>query len=236
MDRYKAILFDLDGTLIDFRACEFNSLKSAVASAGISFAGNLTWEKFWETYTPLKSYYWGKRTNGELTREEAIENSIRDTLVTLGLEQSPLCSIAKTYVRSFVRANYLQPGVHETLRLLKDRVALGLVTNGYRDAQRGRAEASGLVPYFETIVVSEEVGCEKPDPRIFEIALCELDMKASDALYVGDSIEYDYKGALAAGIDFCLYDPLNARPDLNPEPILRITTLRQLVRHIELED
>ncbi len=233
MDKdYKALLFDLDGTLMDFRACEANSLKTALASAGISFDGCITWSKFWETYAPIKSYYWDQKNKGKIAREEAIENSIRDTLIALGLKDSLAFSIGETYMRAFLQASYVQPGAHETLRRLRERVALGLVTNGYKDAQRGRAEASGLSAYFQTIVISQEVGWEKPDPRIFDLALCQLGIKPSDALYIGDSIEYDYKGALAAGIDFCHYDPTNSRPMLNPEPLLRIAALQELVDYI----
>ncbi|MBI4526735.1 MAG: HAD-IA family hydrolase [Deltaproteobacteria bacterium] len=233
MDKeYTAVLFDLDGTLIDFRACESNSIRRALHSVGISLGESLKWEEFWQTYAPIKSRYWERRNRGEMTREEAILNSIRDSLAVLRLEESLARSVAKAYFRLFLNSNYAQPGAEETLRLLEGRFLLGLVSNGYKDAQRGRLEAAGLTQYFPTIIVSEEVGYEKPDPRIFQIALSEMRVTSCDTIYVGDSIEHDYKGALAAGIDFCHYDPSKLKPELDPEPVLRIGTLRELIDRI----
>lgn len=225
---YKAVLFDLDGTLMDFHACETNSLKNAFVSVGILHEGCITWSKLWETYAPINSHYWNQRAQCRLTRDEVIERSIRDTLIALDMSGSPAYSLSRIYWRLFCQAAYLEPGAKETLRALRGRVALGLVTNGYKDAQRGRIQASGLSKYFATIVISEEVGCAKPEPQIFDVALSQLCVKRSQALYVGDSIEHDYKGALNAGIDFCHYDPGNSRPELDPEPVLRIVRLQDL--------
>jgi HAD superfamily hydrolase (TIGR01549 family) len=230
--RYSAVLFDLDGTLLDFRACEASALRGALASAGLAFDGRLDGERFWQVYAPLKSFYWRERGAGRLTREEAIARAIGQTLSALGLDPALAPAISSSYMVLFARAREVQPGAREVLEALAGRARLALVTNGYSDAQRGRLEAAGLGSYFPVVLVSEEVGCEKPDPRIFALALSRLGVGPEAALHVGDSIEHDYRGARAAGIDFCHYDPAGLRPVLDPEPAMRIARLAELIEKL----
>lgn len=232
LERYSAVLFDLDGTLLDFRACETSALKAALSSAGLAFDGEVGWERFWEVYAPRKSLRWRERSSGRLSREEAIGRAIGETLSALGLDPALAGPIASSYMFFFSRARDVQPGAREVLEALAPRVRLALVSNGYSDAQRGRLAAAGLSGYFPVVVVSEEVGCEKPDPRIFALALSRLGLGPEAALHVGDSIEHDYRGAQAAGIDFCHYDPAGLRPALDPEPAMRIAKLAQLIEKL----
>jgi HAD superfamily hydrolase (TIGR01509 family) len=77
---------------------------------------------------------------------------------------------------------------------------VGLVTNGPATIQRPKIELLALEAHFPVIVVSEEVGVWKPDPRIFEIALERSGVAPSRAIYVGDSAHHDIPGARAAGL------------------------------------
>src|SRR5690606_25197336 len=82
----------------------------------------------------------------------------------------------------------------------------GMITNGYADSQRKRLRACGIEQYFHSLVISDEVGIRKPDPSIFELALDELGQDQGEVLFVGDSLQDDYRGAINAGIDFCFYN------------------------------
>jgi FMN phosphatase YigB (HAD superfamily) len=66
----------------------------------------------------------------------------------------------------------------------------------------------GLRRYFEGIFESQTQGVEKPNPKIFERALSQLDLKPSEALYIGDIFEVDVKGANWAGLGAVHLDPL----------------------------
>jgi putative hydrolase of the HAD superfamily len=77
-----------------------------------------------------------------------------------------------------------------------------LITNGPSAIQRAKIERFELANYFDALIVSGEVGVAKPDPAIFALALARLGVEAREALFVGDSPEYDMRGAEAAGIAF----------------------------------
>jgi putative hydrolase of the HAD superfamily len=82
---------------------------------------------------------------------------------------------------------------------LRDR-PLVLVTNGAACLQREKLEASGLAGHFDAVVVSADVGIGKPDPAVFRHALALVDAAPEDAVMVGDTLERDIDGALAAGL------------------------------------
>ena len=106
---------------------------------------------------------------------------------------------------------------------------LGMITNGYTDSQRGRLKSADLLDVFVPLLISEEVGVAKPDARIFEMALTQLELRPEAVLYVGDSISHDREGCLRAGIDFCHYCPAPGISDALPPVKFRISNLTELI-------
>ena len=94
----------------------------------------------------------------------------------------------------------LYPDVTETLSALKERRIVLSVISNFDSRLIGILEGLGLTPWFEQIFISSRVGYAKPDPRIFQTALEQHDLKAGDALHVGDSEEKDFQGANNAGL------------------------------------
>jgi 2-haloacid dehalogenase len=230
---YKAILFDLDGTLIDFDACEVNALQSAFRGAGFEVDDDASWIRIWNTYQPIGAAYWQGRAREGWSRDQVMEYTIRDTLAALGEDERPAPAIAQAYWAAFCRTAYLNPGAREVLERLSPHLKLGLVTNGESEAQRGRLQATGLERYFASVVISDETGYAKPDREIFDLALSELRVSAREALFVGDSIEHDYHGARNAGIDFCYYQP-DERSHSELRPRFRVSGLQDLVHVLDL--
>jgi len=83
----------------------------------------------------------------------------------------------------------------------------------------------GLARFFEVIVDSAEVGIEKPDARVFELALRAMNVRADEAAYVGDVYKVDVLGARAAGMRAVLIDPHGFHAD---KPCPRVTSLMEL--------
>ena len=95
----------------------------------------------------------------------------------------------------------LLPGAEELVRYLAAKYPLTVVTNGFVEVQYEKFDKSGLRDCFAHIVLSEEVGCQKPNPRIFDEALRMNGLQAEDVVMIGDSWNSDIQGAINAGID-----------------------------------
>jgi len=136
--------------------------------------------------------------------------------------------LARLYEGELSRRAHPLPGCRATLRRLRPRFRLGLVTNGLTRIQHGRLRVSGLDRYFETVVTSEACGVAKPDPRILELALDRLGLAAREAVYVGDDPAVDHAAARGAGMPFVWVD--RGRPlarGLRP-PRRRVTHLGEV--------
>lgn len=92
------------------------------------------------------------------------------------------------------------PETHNVLEYMKARYKLGVITNGYSAVQREKIRVAQLEGYFEDIIVSEEAGIAKPDRRIFLLSCSNLGVKPEEAVYVGDYYPNDIAGALSANI------------------------------------
>ena len=111
----------------------------------------------------------------------------------------------------------VMPGVPAALERLRQRgLALAVVSNSDGTCAQSLQEA-GLLRYLDFVIDSADVGVEKPDPRIFEIALARSGDSPQHTLYVGDLYHADVLGARGAGLHALLLDPHNDWPALDCE-------------------
>ena len=95
----------------------------------------------------------------------------------------------------------LLPDAERVVKYLASKYPLTIISNGFKEVQYYKFEHSGLAPYFTHTFISEEVGINKPQPGIFQIALERNAITADEAVMIGDSYSSDIDGAKAAGID-----------------------------------
>jgi len=196
----RAILFDAGNTLLFL---DHARLAPAMARAtGVNLTAELLAEKGHEAAALLE------RADGT-DRERA--SRFLETLFRLAGVPAEQSEVVRTTLLELHRERHLWGGTHpETAgalgRLSAAGYRLGVVSNG-----DGRAEealiALDLRRHFELVVDSQLVGVEKPDPRIFAVALEAMGVAPSEALYVGDLYEIDVVGARRAGLDVILLDP-----------------------------
>ncbi len=115
------------------------------------------------------------------------------------------------------------------MKELSRRFIVGVVSNGLPDVQYRKLEAIGLQQVLSCIVLSEEIGIRKPDPRIFHHAARLLQLQPSECLYVGDSYASDVVGAKTSGMLACwLKCEQSVTPDERTKADFVISSLEQL--------
>ena len=227
---YKAILFDLDDTLMDLQACEAEALRKTLSKVPLQMNVSENWSDVRATYASISSQYWKQHVTVRFTRDQVIQYSLRDTLQKFGENETLVSDLAIDFWIQFCQSPQTNAGADDILRILHGQYKLGVVTNGYTQSQHGRLEAAGWMPLLGCVVISEEAGIAKPDARIFERALEQLDVKPNEALYVGDSISHDYQGCQNAGLDFCHYHPKSKPATDLPVAKYRISHFNELLQ------
>ena len=140
-------------------------------------------------------------------------------LGALGIGLSIAGQVSDLYVNDYPALDVPIAGAKELVASLGSRFTLGIISNGLPDVQYQKLDAVGTRSHFSCIVLSEEFGIAKPDPRIFHHALSLVSILPDEAVYVGDSFENDVVGALDAGMQACWYNPQgnsSTRPDVHP--------------------
>ena len=124
----------------------------------------------------------------------------------------------------------LYPDVAETLNHLRGRgLKLGVVTNGFKDDVDEVLRRVGLEGAFDVTVGVDAVGKPKPHKEIFLYAVERLGILPQEALFVGDSLEMDYFGALGAGLKALLID---RKGKIREKNIRKIKSLLEVVRYV----
>jgi putative hydrolase of the HAD superfamily len=140
-------------------------------------------------------------------------------------------AVRESIKNSFAAATYvLYDDVLPTLQSLKEKgYILGMITN-LREDIKIYVRKLGLEPYLKFALTSEQVGCAKPDPRIFRAALEQAGVTAAEAIFVGDQYRLDIVGARGVGIQPILIDRYDLYPDITDCP--RIRTLTEIEKYL----
>ncbi|MGA2612265.1 MAG: YjjG family noncanonical pyrimidine nucleotidase [Spirochaetia bacterium] len=225
MKRYRGFLFDADNTLFDYDRAEIEALTETLGGAlpGVPLGNALA------SYHEINAGFWRKFEQGNIGLEELKAGRFRALLDSLGCEGDPE-AISLDYLRQLSVRAYFLPHAREVIEELSRAFPLALVTNGIGMVQRGRLARSGIADRFQTLIISEELGIAKPDPRFFHAAVKALSIPAGELLCIGDNPASDIEGARAAGIDACWYAP-KGQPWPGPAdpPSIVISDLREIL-------
>lgn len=222
--KYKAVFFDADDTLFDYPKAERAALRACLREFRIRLGlGGCI-----ESYRRHNKDVWQAFERGETDQATLRVERFRRLAVELGLSDLPVDRVSAYYLEALSGQPHLLPGALATVRRMAKRFPLALVTNGIAAVQRRRFAASPIMPCFQAVVISEEVGIAKPDPRIFEPALKKIGIEAGDVLYVGDSVTSDMAAARNAGMDFCWLNPGGIPVPAGHAPAFVIAAIQEL--------
>jgi putative hydrolase of the HAD superfamily len=210
MKQYKAVFIDWDDTIGDFHGAADLALEEMYDKYNLSdyFASH---EEFVSLYKPHNIELWVKYGKDQVSKEYLSFDRFFYPLMhgskmsTVNCQLSTICALAQTLSEDFLdltTAHFsLLEGAEDLVRYLAEKYPLTIVTNGFIEVQYEKFDKSGLRDCFTHIVLSEEVGCQKPNPHIFEVALRLNGLTANEVVMIGDSWTSDIQGAINAGID-----------------------------------
>jgi HAD superfamily hydrolase (TIGR01549 family) len=207
MGSLKAVIFDLDGTLLDSFALHYSAYEVMFGHFGIEMQKEL----FLQTYSP--NWY--------------------RTYEAFGLDEEHWEAANKLWLESAdVHTPELYPGVDNMLERLSPTHKLGIVTSGSKARVTRELERLDITRHFATVVTGDDVGNPKPAAEGLERALEEIGVWANEAVYVGDAVA-DFEMARATGVEFLgvMSDFANL---IHDHPEYRIHSIAELADAIEL--
>lgn len=226
----KHIFFDLDHTIWDFDRNAEETLTELYARYELESLGLSSSREFIDTYTENNQLLWAEYHLGKITKETLRSERFSKTFIQLGIQPSHIPSqFEDDYVRLTPTRTNLFEGSEKVLTYLQKKYTLHIISNGFKESTLTKMDKSGLNPYFANVIISEDVGVNKPDKAIFEYALRLASAQKEESIMIGDSLEADIRGAQDYGMKAIYFNPMNKE---KPEDVLwQITHLEELLHH-----
>ena len=234
----QAVLFDLDGTLMDHDAARVAGLQAHLAQwLGDAEEGELA--RLDEQWRRLEARHYDEYAAGRCSMQEQRRRRVRGLHEALGraldsdVAADEWFAAYLEHYRAAWRAFEDAIPALDALVAVNPEIKLAVVTNGEGEPQRAKLAAIGLAERFPLVVASGEVGTAKPDPAIFALACERLGVERAHAAHVGDRLDLDAQGAAAAGLRGVWLDRPGAASASAPAPaqatgIATISTLHEL--------
>lgn len=205
----RAVFLDAGNTLVRI---DYAVIAAELARQGVRVTAEDVQHAEWRARVRLDDEVLAASRPGLSTESRPVGDSfLRFVLEGLGVtDETTIAKVdewRRTYNLPVGFWNILDPQAPDALALLRRAGLRAAVISNSNGSIRSILDTLGLAEHFEFIFDSAEVGVEKPDPRIFELALAEAALTPAEAVYVGDLYSIDVRGARAAGMRAILLDP-----------------------------
>lgn len=228
MKKYTTLLFDADGTLMDFKKTEAQALDQTFRKYGVHPTKEIL-----DLYADINHGLWKDFEHGLIDKDTLVTSRFRLLFLELGLDIDGM-AFESDYQPALGRGAFLIDGAYELCRALKPDFRLYIVTNGVSSTQYSRLSASGLDRLMDDVFVSEDAGAQKPQKDFFDYIAARIPgYNPGEALVIGDSLTSDIQGGINAGIDTCWYNPGRERNPLGICADYEIHTLEELPALLE---
>ncbi len=223
----RCILFDFFGTLVAYSPSRTEQGYEGSHALLRRLGSSLDYASFLDLWARTSEQFDAEadRVTGEFSMHELTAEFL---LRAVGATPSKTAvdRFVETYLAEWNRGVRYFAGIHEFLGRLRGQRRLGIVTNTHsQDLVENHLVAMGIRSHFDSIVTSLGERCRKPRAEIFRTALRELDAASEATIFVGDSLEADYRGAEAVGMTPILVAP---GPGDSAEASNRISSLFEL--------
>ena len=203
----KTILWDIDGTILDFVAAEKVAIRKCFDIFGLGECD----DAMLADYSAINEKYWQRLERGEMSKPEILVGRFIDFFKKYGIDANLAQAFNDEYQKRQGDQVFFCPQAMEILVYIRDELGLKqyAVTNGTKTAQQHKLETSGLDKIFEKVFISEDIGYEKPAHEFFEHVYQEIsDFESKrEIMIIGDSLTSDIKGGVQEGLVTCWYNP-----------------------------
>ncbi len=238
--KYKDLFLDFDDTLYDTHGNAVIALEETFKAFRLEryfTDAQVFYDAYWRANIDL----WTRYSKGEITRDYLIVERFRRPMMASEKFKEETCQLSTVTCQllqmndKFLDCCASKPGVtegaHELMDYLKGKgYRMHMTSNGFHEVQYRKLAACGLRDYFDTIILSEDAGANKPSPQYFDYALRQTGACRETTLMIGDNLQTDINGALASGIDALLFN--RWKEDANgcqQQPTFVVDSLREIM-------
>lgn len=226
----KTLLWDIDGTLLDFGKSEAYGIRKCFEKFGL---GECT-DEMLSRYSAINHKYWLMLERGELTKTQVLRGRFEEFFKTENMNFQKIDDFNLEYqFRLGDKVFFCDNGL-ETVTTLKGKYKQYAVTNGTYIAQQRKLTQSGLINIFDDVFISDKIGFEKPNIEFFNAVQQKIgNFNKDEVMIIGDSLSSDMKGGNNADILCCWYNPHNTENKNNTRIDFEIKDISEILHILE---
>ena len=228
MKQYKALFFDFDDTLFDFKKSEAIALKGTFEHYQIPLK-----QETFNIFEQANQNFWRAYEKGIYKNESDSAVRFEQLAKALGRTDIDAYEMCEYYIDLLSTTAFPIEDSVGMLERLSRHYAIYIVTNALKKVNDRRSEVGGILPFIKGRFISEQIGVSKPNPGFFDYCFAHIPYAKEEVLLIGDSLISDMRGGVQYGIDTCWYNPKGC-PNTQALPVTHeIASLKQLEEILE---
>lgn len=227
MRQYKSLFIDLDDTVYDFTAASRESFKESYDLLHYEHYFN-SFERYMEIYEPHNLELWRIYGEGKITKAELNRRRYLHPLETVGVNDPQLAEeFCRNALSLIPTKDKLIDGAIELLEYLRPKYSMYILSNGFKELQSHKMRTAGIDRYFDGLILSEDIGVNKPNRELYDYALQKSGSTVEESIMIGDMFDTDIAGAANIGMHQIYFNPKGKKG--HPfEPTYEVTHLSQI--------